>query len=96
VLLFALVLLVALFAARTCGSGNKNVSNEEAIELAKDEASFVPCAEQLCVQVRYVQRGIPVRGYWGVVLAPALDADGAPTRTETFLVDVTTGEVTQV
>jgi hypothetical protein len=87
------VLLAALVATRTCGSANMNVSQEEAIELAKEEASFEPCAGQLCVQVRYVQRGIPVRGYWGVVLADELDANGVPVRTEDFLVDVTTGVV---
>ena len=89
------MLLAALVAARTCGSANRNVSREEAIELAKDNASFEPCAEQLCVQIRYVQRGIPVRGYWGVVLANELDADGDPVRTESFLVDVTTGAVSE-
>jgi hypothetical protein len=94
--LLVAVLLVAVAAARTCASANRNVSDDEAIELAKDEASFEPCAERLCVQVRYLQRGIPVRGYWLVGLAPALDEDGNPVRAENFLVDVATGEVTQV
>ncbi len=45
-----------------------------------------------CVQIRYVPRGIPVRGYWGVVLSDEIDSDGEPNRTESFLVDVQTGE----
>ena len=36
--------------------------------------------------------GIPVRGYWGVVLSDKIDSDGEPNRTESFLVDVQTGE----
>jgi len=45
-----------------------------------------------CVQIRYVPRGIPVRGYWGVVLSETLDSDGEPSRIESFLIDVQTGE----
>jgi len=45
-----------------------------------------------CVQIRYVPRGIPVRGYWGVVLSDKIDSGGEPNRTESFLIDVQTGE----
>jgi hypothetical protein len=48
-----------------------------------------------CAQSRFVQRGIPPRAYWGVVLSDELDEDGQPTRTETFLIDASTGEVTR-
>jgi hypothetical protein len=83
-------------SARTCGSADRNISANEAVELARAEASFEPCPDLKCRQRRYVQRGIPPRAYWGVVLAPALGEDGLPTRTESFLVDVSTGEVTRV
>jgi hypothetical protein len=43
-----------------------------------------------------VQRGIPPRAFWGVVLVDELDENGAPSRTESFLVDVQTGDVTRV
>ena len=33
-----------------------------------------------------------MRGYWGVVLSDELDSDGEPNRTESFLIDVQTGE----
>jgi hypothetical protein len=91
-LLFGLVLLAALIVARTCGSNNQEVSQDEAIEIAKENASFEPCPELQCVQIRYVPRGIPVRGFWGVVLSDRLDSDGEPNRIESFLIDVQTGE----
>jgi hypothetical protein len=57
--------------------------------------SFEPCPQVQCEQRRFVQRGIPPRAYWGVVLARELGADGRPVRTETFLVDAITGDVTR-
>jgi len=90
--LFALVLVAALVVARTCGSNNQEISQDEAIEIAKENASFEPCPQLQCVQIRYVPRGIPVRGYWGVVLSETLDSDGEPSRIESFLIDVQTGE----
>lgn len=66
------------------------------MELARQEVSFDPCPEIRCAQRRFVQRGIPPRAYWGVVFADELDAEGVPTRTESFLVDASTGEVTHV
>ncbi len=94
-LLLALVLLAALVVARTCGSTNREISQEEAIEIAKESASFEPCPQVQCVQIRYVPRGIPVQGYWGVVLSDVLDSEGQPNRTESFLVNVSTGEVSR-
>lgn len=91
--LLGVVLVAALLVARTCGSNQKEVSKDEAIELATAEASFEPCDEPGCVQVRYVPRGVPVRGFWGVVLWDELDEDGRPTRIQSFLVDVQTGDV---
>ena len=91
-MLFGAVLLAALVVARTCGSNNREISQDEAIEIAKESASFEPCPELQCVQIRYVPRGIPVRGYWGVVLSDELDSEGEPNRTESFLIDVQTGE----
>jgi hypothetical protein len=93
--LLGLVLVAAVFSARACGEGQRNVSSDEAIEIAKENASFEPCPEVQCVQSRYVQRGIPPRGYWGVVLAEELDAAGLPVQTESFLVDAVTGDVTR-
>ena len=89
------MLVAALLVGRSCGSSQGEVTQEEALEIAREEASFEPCAEPTCEQIRYVPQGIPVRGYWGVVLSDELDEMGQPTRTETFLVDVQTGDVTR-
>ena len=88
-----MVLVGALVVARTCGSHGQEVSREEAIEIAKDEVAFTPCAERGCVVVRAVQRGIPTRLVWIVGLAESLDENGRPTRFANFLVDARTGEI---
>ena len=87
--------MAALVVARTCGSNNQEISQDEAIEIAKENASFEPCPQLQCVQIRYVPRGIPVRGYWGVVLSETLDSNGEPSRIESFLIDVQTGEASR-
>jgi len=93
--MLAIVLVGALLVARTCGSADRNISQEEAIEIARDNAAFEPCPQQQCVQVRFIQRGIPVQAYWGVVLSDELDEDGQPNRIQSFLIDVSTGAVSR-
>ena len=93
-LLLVLLLVAAGLAANTCASQDKNVTKDEAIEIATEQASFEPCDESGCVVVRYIQRGIPVAGFWAVGLAEDLGEGGRPTRVENFLVNVTTGDVT--
>ena len=93
--LLGLVLVAAVVSTRTCGAANRNVSSDEAIEIAKRNASFEPCPEVQCAQSRYLQRGIPPRAFWGVVLSEDLDAEGLPTRFESFLVDAVTGDVSR-
>jgi hypothetical protein len=56
------VLAVAFLFARGCQEEARPVSSERAVELARAEVSFTPDR----YQVRFVQRGIPARGYWGV------------------------------
>ena len=83
------VLAVALLSTRACQSSD-NVSSEQAIELARAEATFAP--ER--TQVRLVQRGIPPRDYWAVSLY-TVGATGAPAKVEVFLVDRATGTLTK-
>jgi hypothetical protein len=90
------VLVAAFVASRSCGATDRDVSADEAIELAHAEASFEPCSQNACDQARFVQRGIPPRGFWLVGLAAELDAEGRPIRTASFLVNAVTGEVTRV
>ena len=90
------MLVAAFLASRSCGATNREITVDEAIELARTEASFEPCAQNACDEVRFVQRGIPPRGFWLVGLAARLDAEGRPIRTESFLVDVSTGDIIKV
>jgi hypothetical protein len=53
---------------------------------------FVSCDSEIFRQVRYLNQGIPPVGYWGVVLSDEVDAQGQPNRTESFLVNASTGE----
>ena len=93
--LLALVLVAAAGVARSCGSHGGTISQAEAIEIAKDNAEFVPCDRQGCVMVRAVQRGLPTRLVWIVGLAEDLDASGTPTRVENILIDARTGQLTR-
>ena len=89
------VLALAFLASKSCASNSDEISQEEAVELAIENASFIPCEPQVCRQVRFVQQGVPPVGYWGVVLSEGLTAQGRPTRTESFLVNASTGDVTK-
>jgi hypothetical protein len=93
--LLGIVLLVAFLASKSCASNRDDITQEEAVELAIENASFVPCGEEICRQVRFLQQGVPPAGYWGIVLSERIDADGQPNRTESFLVNATTGEVSR-
>jgi hypothetical protein len=69
--LLVAVLLLAYVVARTCGSSAPEVSQEEAIEIAKDEIDFEPNQ----VQIRNVPRGIEGQRSWMVSLYT-----GTPTK----------------
>jgi hypothetical protein len=86
----AVVLLAALIVARTCGSSEPRVSQEEAIEIAKRQVDFEPRG----VQIRNVPRGIEGRRSWAVSLYT-----GTITRPGTCRVvevDARSGQVAQV
>ena len=89
------MLLAALAVSRTCGAHDEEISQDEAVALATEQASFTPCEERGCVVVRAVQRGIPTRLFWLIGLAEDLGEDGRPTRAQNFLVDAETGDVTR-
>jgi len=95
ILILVALLAFAFLASKSCASNSHDISQEEAVELAIEHASFTPCERDICQQVRYLNQGIPPAGYWGVVLAPSVDAAGRPTRTESFLVNASNGEVTR-
>jgi hypothetical protein len=91
-LILGVLLLFTLLVSRTCAS-NREVTQQEAVEIAVENASFTPCPEEICRQVRFVQRGVPPVGYWAVVLSEEVDERGQPNRIESFLVNASTGDV---
>jgi hypothetical protein len=94
-LILGLLLLFTLLVSKTCASNRDEITQQEAVDLAIAEASFTPCEQEICRQVRYLNQGVPPVGYWGVVLSQRIDADGQPNRTESFLVNASTGEVSR-
>lgn len=94
-LILGVLLVFTMLVSKTCASNRDDITQAEAVDLAIAEASFVPCEREICRQVRYLNQGIPPVGYWGVVLSEQVDAAGQPNRTESFLVNASTGEVSK-
>ena len=92
-LILGVLLVFTLLVSKTCASNRDDITQQEAVDIAIENASFVPCEPQICRQVRYLNQGIPPVGYWGVALSEEVDANGQPNRTESFLVNATTGDV---
>ena len=87
-MLLLAVLLLAFGVARGCASAGRNVSSDEAVEIARASTDFKPDR----VQVRFVQQGIPPHPYWAVSLYD-VDTRGRATEAVVVLVDAETGRV---
>jgi hypothetical protein len=84
-----LVVLLAAFAlSRGCASAGRELSSDDAVEIARKSTTFKPDK----VQVRFVQRGIPPQPLWAVSLYD-LDARGRPKDVHLVLVDAATGTI---
>ena len=94
-LILGVLLLFTLLVSRTCASTSDDITQQEAVDIAIENASFTPCPEEICRQVRFLNQGVPPVGYWGVVLSERIDAQGQPNRTQSFLINAATGEVTE-
>jgi hypothetical protein len=94
-LILGVLLVFTLVVSRTCASNRDDITQQEAVDIAIENASFVPCEREICRQVRFLQQGIPPVGYWGVVLSEEVDAQGEPNRTESFLVNASTGAISK-
>jgi hypothetical protein len=94
-LILGVLLLFTLLVSKTCASNRDDITQQEAVDIAIENASFTPCEEEICRQVRFLNQGVPPVGYWGVVLSERIDADGQPNRTESFLINASTGEVSK-
>ena len=92
-LILGVLLVFTLLVSKTCASNRDDITQQEAVDIAIENASFVPCEPEICRQVRFLNQGIPPVGYWGVVLSEMIDAQGQPNRTESFLVNAATGAV---
>ena len=88
--ILAVVLVAALLVARTCGSSQPTVSQEEAIEIAKRQVDFEPRA----VQIRNVPRGLEGRRSWAVSLYTG--TIGSPGTCRVVEIDARSGQVAQV
>ena len=94
-MILGVLLLFTLLVSKTCASNRDDITQQEAVDIAIENASFTPCPEEICRQVRFLQQGLPPTGYWGVVLSERIDANGQPNRTESFLINAATGEVSE-
>jgi hypothetical protein len=88
--MLAVVLVAALLVARTCGSSEPTVSQEEAIEIAKRQVDFAPRQ----VQIRNVPRGLEGRRSWAVSLYTGTVSQ--PGTCRVVEVDARSGSVVQV
>lgn len=91
IVILLVVLAIALLALKTCASRDTDVSQDEAVEIAREEVDFEP--ER--TMVRFVPRGVDSRPFWAVSFSQ-LDANGQPERITVVLVDGTTGEVEEI
>lgn len=91
--LVALLLLLPLtfLASRSCGDTRHQVSQSDAVAIARGEVTYHPDGEN----VRFVRRGIPSRSYWAVSLWQEA-SDGSRTHVTVVVIDAETGGVTQV
>ena len=84
------VLLAAYLVSRSCGRVGDEISQDEAVEIAKGRIDFEP--QQF--QVRLFKKGINSRPYWGVSLYNGPRTE--PTRCRIVQVDAVTGRVAAV
>ncbi|MSO94582.1 MAG: hypothetical protein EXQ81_02155 [Thermoleophilia bacterium] len=86
--IFAVVLIAAFAASRSCADTSPDFSKDEALASARAIAAFEPGH----VQIRFIRSGVPPRGYWAVSMYQGEAT--APTRTQLVLIDANTGTVT--
>jgi hypothetical protein len=80
------VLLAAVLVARGCGS-SATITKDEAVAKAKPLVIF----KYESMQVRYIQRGLPVQGFWAVSFYNGKAT--RPTTVQLVMVDAKTGEI---
>jgi hypothetical protein len=91
VALLLAVLLLAFVASRSCASRDTDVSQDEAVEIAREEVDFEPDR----VSVRFLPRGVQSRPSWAVSLSTE-NPQGELERVTVVVVDGSTGEIQEV
>lgn len=84
------VLLAAFLVSRSCGAVGNEISQDEAVAIARGQIGFE--AQQF--QVRLFKRGIDSHPYWGVSLYNGPRTQ--PTRCRIVQVDAVSGRVAAV
>jgi len=85
------VLLIAVFAAKTCASRDTEISSDEATEIAREAIDFEP--DQ--VMVRFIPKGAQSRPYWAVSFS-TVAADGTLDDVTVVVVNAQTGEIDEI
>ena len=85
------VLLLAFLASKSCASRDTEISQEEAVEIARDQIDYEPDR----VGVRFLPQGFQSRPSWAVSLSTE-NAQGELTRVTVVVVDGETGEILEV
>ena len=84
------VLVLAFGVSRSCGAVGDEVSQDDAVAIAKDAIDFEPQD----VQIRLFKKGIKSHPYWGVSLYVGPRTN--PTRCRVVEVDAQSGAVARV
>ena len=81
------ILLVAFLVTKSCARQQNEISQDEAVAIAKEHVDFTPDG----YQVRYLPQGVPPVYYWAVRLYTGTNEQ--PDRVQVVLVNATTGAV---
>jgi peptidase YpeB-like protein len=92
VLVIALVLAAAFVFAQTCQKDQVRVSEEQAIQIARDQVSFEP--ER--TQIRMLRQGLNSKPFWIVSLSIPGETEGTFRRIAVVRVDANNGKVEDV
>jgi hypothetical protein len=87
----AALLVVGLALVHFGTQSAKKIRKDEALAIARPHVDFEPNGHQ----IRFLQRGIPPRGFW-IVTYYIRGALGSYQRVTTVFVDASSGEVTEV
>jgi len=91
ILILLAVLLAAFAASRSCASSGTNVSQREAIDIARKHVDF----RAKCSQIRYLRRGLKSQPVWAVSLW-TLDRRGQFDRVAVVLIAARNGRVLSI